>query len=107
MSLLPDEIANSKGEATPKSVLQGKYIGIYFGAHWCAPCRSFAPQLIDWFANFKKNHASKDKLEMIYVSSDKSEETCNDYHRSMGIYLLPFVHRDVKVPFLQIQVLAS
>ncbi len=79
------------------SCLAGKVVGMYFGAHWCPPCRGFAPLLCKWFGNFKKNHAKKDEFELVFISSDKSEETFADYHHSMNFYAFPFNEREAKV----------
>ena len=45
-----------------------KFVGIYFGASWAAPCQEFDPMLIDFY---KKVNAINKKIEIIYVSSDE------------------------------------
>jgi nucleoredoxin len=44
-----------------------KYLLVYYSAHWCPPCRSFTPKLVNWY---NKNH---DDYEVVFVSSDRSE----------------------------------
>lgn len=46
-----------------------KLIGLYFSAHWCAPCRKFTPNLV---AYYNKNAAAHPEFEILLVSFDKS-----------------------------------
>ena len=46
-----------------------KLIAFYFSAHWCAPCRSFTPQLVDYYNRVAAQHP---EFEIIFVSSDRS-----------------------------------
>jgi len=46
-----------------------KLIGLYFSAHWCAPCRKFTPNLA---AYYNKNAAAHPEFEILLVSFDKS-----------------------------------
>ena len=34
------------------------FIGVYFSAHWCPPCRQFTPMLAKWYTQFKAKGAS-------------------------------------------------
>ena len=64
---------------------------IYFSAHWCPPCRGFTPILKDFYevgANLPKNldtnndntHLQEvDGVEIIFVSSDQSQEAMVAY----------------------------
>ena len=45
-----------------------KFIGIYFGASWAAPCQEFDPMLKDFY---KSVNLLNKKIEIIYVSSDE------------------------------------
>eukprot|EP00928_Gymnodinium_smaydae_P100618 TRINITY_DN9915_c0_g1_i1.p1 TRINITY_DN9915_c0_g1~~TRINITY_DN9915_c0_g1_i1.p1 ORF type:complete len:402 (+),score=107.62 TRINITY_DN9915_c0_g1_i1:60-1265(+) len=69
----------------------GKYIGLYFSAHWCPPCRGFTPKLAEWY-----NAGLKDKLEVIFVSSDRDEASFKEYFGEMPWSALPFEKRDAK-----------
>ena len=51
-----------------------KFIGIYFGASWAAPCQEFDPMLIDFY---RRVNAINKKIEIIYVSSDEDHSTFN------------------------------
>jgi nucleoredoxin len=46
-----------------------KFVALYYSAHWCAPCRKFTPQLIDYY---NRTVAAHPEFEIIFVSSDRS-----------------------------------
>jgi thiol-disulfide isomerase/thioredoxin len=47
-----------------REVLKGKFVGVYFSAHWCGPCRSFTPILQ------KFRDANKENFEVVFLSMD-------------------------------------
>jgi nucleoredoxin len=51
----------------------------YFSAHWCPPCKSFTPQL----AKFYSSHAESKSFEIVFVSSDSSEDEFASYFADM------------------------
>lgn len=55
---------------------QAKYFGIYYSASWCGPCREFTPKLVRWYKSNKKKNPH---FELIFVSSDRTEEAMADY----------------------------
>jgi hypothetical protein len=56
------------------------------------------PQLIQWFAEFKKSHPSSDKMEIVYISSDHDQDAFTEYFKEMtGFHALPFAERRIKV----------
>jgi len=66
---------------------------IYFSAHWCPPCRGFTPTLVE------KYKALKDfgkKFELVFASSDKSEDQFNEYYKEMPWLALPYADRAQK-----------
>ncbi|XP_005098394.1 nucleoredoxin [Aplysia californica] len=69
------------------SLSEKELIGVYFSAHWCPPCRSFTPKLVDTYV--KVRDASK-KWEIVFVSFDRTLEACNEYYLEMPWLMLPF-----------------
>ncbi|KAH9262366.1 hypothetical protein BASA82_000584 [Batrachochytrium salamandrivorans] len=55
-----------------------KYIGFYFSAHWCPPCRQFTPQLIAAYGQLLQH-----KMEIVFVSSDTNQIQFADYFATM------------------------
>ena len=43
--LLPNELLDAGGQEVSIDELKGKYVGLYFSASWCGPCRTFTPKL--------------------------------------------------------------
>ena len=63
-----------------------KVIALYFSAHWCPPCRQFTPMLKDFFEEL-----SDSPLAIIFVSSDRDENSMKEYFATHGEYFaVPF-----------------
>jgi nucleoredoxin len=76
----------------------GKLIGLYFGAHWCPPCRAFAPLLTEFAAHHRVSKSKvKSAFEIVYLSWDKSEPEFQEYHRTLGCYAVPLANTDLMV----------
>merc|ERR1711972_164914 len=69
----------------------GKAIGIYFSAHWCPPCRGFTPKLAEFYKN-----GLKEKMEIIFVSSDRDKAAFDEYFADMPWLALPYDKRKEK-----------
>ena len=52
---------------------------LYFSAHWCGPCRQFTPMLKVFYELAIQGGA---ELEVIFVSSDRSDRDMMDYFRT-------------------------
>ena len=52
---LPEILLDSKGNNVSSDTLAGKYVGLYFSASWCGPCRAFTPSLI----TFRNKHGAE------------------------------------------------
>jgi len=69
----------------------GKPIGLYFSAHWCPPCRGFTPKLAEFYKN-----GLNEKMEIIFVSSDKDQKSFDEYSAEMPWLALPYEKRAEK-----------
>ena len=56
-------------------VAKAPYLLFYFSAHWCPPCRLFTPKLVELY----NSNGGGEKFEIIFVSSDKTEDAMYDY----------------------------
>jgi len=75
------------------STLVGKYVGLYFSAHWCPPCRGFTPKLAAYYNKVKE---TTDNFEIIFVSSDRNQGAFDEYYAEHPWLALPFSNRDMK-----------
>lgn len=92
-NLLGNTFVDKSGSSFDASRLAGKHVGLYFSAHWCPPCRGFTPQLAKSYETMK---ASNKNLEIVFVSSDRDEESFNEYLGEMPWIALPFADRERK-----------
>jgi nucleoredoxin len=79
---LPRELLNADGSPVSSDQLKGKYIGLYFSASWCGPCRTFTPKLV----KFRDQHI--ENFEVVLVGSDGSEKAQANY---MKKYKMPWL----------------
>lgn len=64
----------SKDGDVDLAALEGKVLGLYFGAKRSPPCRDFSAKLASWYP------ALKDKgFEIIFLSSDEDEDNFREY----------------------------
>ena len=91
----PDGSLHDKAGVTfPASALAGAdVVGLYFSAHWCPPCRGFTPVLA---AKYEALKAAGKKLEIIFVSSDRSADDCSSYFADMPWTCLKYENRETK-----------
>jgi nucleoredoxin len=93
VTLFGQTLQGKQGEVSTATALAGSNaVAIYFSAHWCPPCRGFTPSL----ANAYKNALKAKGLEVVFVSSDRSESDFSKYYKEMPWLALPFGRRDVK-----------
>ena len=92
VELIPQEIKGKSGQVkfNPKDA---PFFGLYFSAHWCPPCSGFTPKLINFYNVVNKNNK---QLEIIFVSSDKSEAEFNEYYDSMPWLSIPFKDESIQ-----------
>ena len=63
-----NQLLSHEGKKVKTSALTDKFVGIYFSASWCPPCRTFTPKLVDF------RNQNQDQFEVVFVSSDGSQE---------------------------------
>ena len=55
-----------------------KLFAFYYSALWCAPCRKFTPQLVEFYKKFAPAHPA---FELVFVSEDHSPYDMENYMR--------------------------
>ena len=53
-----------------------KFVGLYYSARWCAPCRKFTPELVEYYNRVTSAHP---EFEIIFVSADRSRFSWETY----------------------------
>uniref|UniRef100_A0A3B5MVW1 Nucleoredoxin n=1 Tax=Xiphophorus couchianus TaxID=32473 RepID=A0A3B5MVW1_9TELE len=74
-------------QTADSSCLEGHYVGVYFSAHWCPPCRSLTRVLVESYRVVKE---SGHKFEIVFVSADRSEESFKQYFSEMPWLAVPY-----------------
>ncbi|XP_052205045.1 probable nucleoredoxin 1 [Diospyros lotus] len=82
-----DFVIGKDGVKVPISDLVGKTILLYFSAHWCPPCRAFMPKLVEAYHQIK---AKDDAFEVIFISSDRDQNSFEEFFSKMPWLALPF-----------------
>lgn len=93
VDLLGPELLNKEETVQTATVLQGKYVALYFSAHWCGPCRGFTPKLAE---QYKKITGAGKNWEVVFCSSDQDDSAFKSYYKSMPWLALPYANRDLK-----------
>ena len=63
-------------QAVGSELEKKKFIGLYYSAHWCGPCRKFTPELVDYYNRVASAHP---EFEIIFVSADRSRFSWETY----------------------------
>lgn len=93
VELLGETLLTGSGESNTAEALAGKgAVALYFSAHWCPPCRGFTPKLAEWYSANLKDKG----LEVVFVSSDRDEDSFKEYFGEMPWLALPYADRDRK-----------
>ncbi|MED6257422.1 hypothetical protein ATANTOWER_022661 [Ataeniobius toweri] len=99
VSLLGERLVNSeKAEVDVQSLgARLSLVGLFFGCSMNAPCKQFNGSLCEFYSRFKKASEHKDKLEIVFVSSDQDQKHWQDFLQEMPWPALPFKDRHKKV----------
>jgi nucleoredoxin len=84
--LIGDNLIDANGNPIDSATLKNKFIGIYFSAHWCGPCRQFTPKLVEF-----RNQIA-DQFEVVFASADQDAPAMLSYMKeaAMPWPALPF-----------------
>lgn len=95
------ELVNKSGNTIlANHALKGKtVIAFYFSAHWCPPCRQFTPLLARAYAASRAK-GQGGNVEVIFVSSDRTEEALLSYMKEAHGDWLAVPHDDPLVQSL-------
>lgn len=77
--LIPATLENAAGKTVSREQLAGKYVGVYFSAHWCPPCQVFTPKLAKFY------NRNREDLEIVFVSADLSAAEKAEYIKEVGM----------------------
>lgn len=55
----------------------------YFSAHWCPPCRKLTPLLEEFYKELRIENCDTSQFEIVFISSDRSQEQFDDYYAEM------------------------
>lgn len=91
--LIGDTFLGREGARVGKEAIENKVVGLYFSAHWCPPCRGFTPQLVEVYKKVQEKHPN---FEIVFLSSDRDEESFKGYFKDMPWLALPFEKRNEK-----------
>src|ERR1700686_348671 len=70
------------GHFDDEALEKKKLIALYFSAHWCAPCRKFTPELVDYYNRVATQHP---EFEIVFVSFNKSQFAMETYMREANM----------------------
>lgn len=68
--------------ASDEAIGNKKLIAYYFSAHWCAPCRKFTPQLVEYYNRVASQHP---EFEIVFYSFDKTAADMEGYMRETNM----------------------
>jgi nucleoredoxin len=89
VALFGERLRSASNKPIATETIDAEVIGVYFSAHWCPPCRAFTPNLVKFYDALKKEGKP---FEIVFVSSDRSEDAMYEYMKEMGMnwLALPF-----------------
>mmetsp|Transcript_66814 Transcript_66814/g.193029 ORF Transcript_66814/g.193029 Transcript_66814/m.193029 type:complete len:479 (+) Transcript_66814:71-1507(+) len=93
VDLLGEHLLSADGQVQTADALAGKIVvGLYFSAHWCPPCQALTPMLAEWY----KKDLKQKGLQIVFVSSDETEDKFAEYFQEMPWLALPYAAREAR-----------
>uniref|UniRef100_A0A5B7B7T9 protein-disulfide reductase n=1 Tax=Davidia involucrata TaxID=16924 RepID=A0A5B7B7T9_DAVIN len=86
-----NNLISGHGKEIWVSELVGKTVGLYFGAHWCPPCRTFTAQLIEAYNELFTTQ--NQCFEIVFVSTDRDSEEFDLNTSDMPWLAIPYEDR--------------
>ncbi|KAG2568626.1 probable nucleoredoxin 3 [Panicum virgatum] len=83
-----DFVISADGIKISIADLTGKIVGLYFGAHWCPPCRTFTKKLVEVYNELKILRPGS--FEVIFISIDRSKEEFQASLSAMPWLAIPY-----------------
>ena len=83
-------VYDREDDSIKSETLSADIYGIYFSAHGCPPCKAFTPVLVDFYNQVKKGGGN---FEVIFVSSDNSEDAMFEYMEEMKMPWFAMDHK--------------
>ncbi|XP_018586091.1 nucleoredoxin-like [Scleropages formosus] len=80
-------LLKNTGQTVDSSSLDGTYVGVYFSAHWCPPCRTLTRALLQ---SYHRVREAGQQLEIVFVSADRSEDSFKQYFSEMPWLAVPY-----------------
>ncbi len=99
VDLLGERLVNGENAEVDVHALGSKLsvLGLYFGCSLNGPCKQFNTSLCEFYSKFKKSSEHKDKLEIVFISSDQDQKQWQDFLQEMQWPALLFKDRHKKV----------
>ncbi|KAL1260589.1 hypothetical protein QQF64_008416 [Cirrhinus molitorella] len=99
VNLLGERLVNAEKAEVDVHSLGSKLslLGLYFGCSLNGPCKQFNASLCEFYSKFKKSSEHKDKLEIVFISSDQDQKQWQDFLQEMQWPALPFKDRHKKI----------
>jgi len=86
-SFFGEDLYDKQAKKVSLENLKGKTIALYFSAKWCGHCKIFTPKLKKYY------QTHKDQLEVIFISSDQSEQQMLSHMKQEAIPWLYMKHQ--------------
>lgn len=85
--ILGTRLDSKAGSTTVSSLESVHFKLLYVSASWCPPCRLFVPELIEFY---QEANSSEKRLEVVWVSRDRTEEDYRDLLDGMPWLAVPY-----------------